>query len=171
MHFAEATEDMKLAMVEAMQLMPFQGYVAFARLDNNSEYQSTYLKLLKSMIKRRLMASESKLCEIFIEQNSKVQQQFVRKLIAENFTSLQMSNNRHPLKYSVNFVAKPNNGISIPDFLLGVLGKNLADISISKQRQISRNNLMFERIRDKYRLIKNLDSGEEYSRRNPIKPW
>jgi RNA-directed DNA polymerase len=68
-------------------------------------------------------------------------------------------------------VGKPNLGMSVPDFLLGVLGKYLKSGADIEGKPVLRDKLMFERLRDKYRLIFDLDSGVEYSRRNSILPW
>jgi RNA-directed DNA polymerase len=170
-HFSDATEDMRLTYIERMRSLPFEGYVAMAMLPDANAYETTYLRLLKAMIKRRLMASESRYAFFRFEQNSKVRQETVRKVVHDAYVSLQKTNNRHPEHCGVEFVEKPNLGLSVPDFLLGVLGKYLANGPDQEDRPTQRNKLLFERIRDKYRLILNVDDRVEYSRRRPIQPW
>ena len=171
LHFADASEDIKLAYVEQLQLLPFEGYVATVELTNPTTYQAKYLELLNSIIERRLMASESKAAYLVFEINSKVDQKLVRSSIESAFERLRSTNNRRPEAYFVEFVGKPDFGMSVPDFLLGVLGKFLRVGADVKGKPISRDKLMFERLRDKYRLIFDLDNNKEYSRRNPIAPW
>lgn len=171
LHFSDATEDIRLAYVDRMRSLPFEGYVTMARLPNAAAYEETYLRLLNAMIKRRLMAAESRFACLAFEQNDKVRQEAIRNAVGRTYDSLRNSNNRHPEIYDVGFVRKPNLGMSIPDFLLGVLGKYLASGPEQQGRPLDRNKLLFERIRDKYRLILNVDDRIEYSRRRPIERW
>lgn len=171
LHFTDATEDIKLAYVEQLQQLPFEGYVAFVELQSPALYEAKYLALLNSVIRRRLMAAESKAAYLVFEINSKVSETSVRNCVRVAYKYLENSNNRRPKAYFVEFVGKPNPGMSVPDFLLGVLGKFLKSGADVGGTPISRDKLMFERLRDKYRLIFDLDSGVEYSRRNSISPW
>jgi hypothetical protein len=171
MHFCDATQDMRLAYVERMRTLPFEGYIAMARLPSAAEYESTYMRLLAAVIKRRLMAAESKFASLFFEKNDKVRQPLIRKVVKDAHAALVATDNRRPEAFSVDFVGKPNLGMSVPDFLLGVLGKYLVSPPIQEGRPIPRDVLMFERIRDKYRLILDVDNATEYSRRRQILPW
>ena len=169
-HFSDATQDIRLAYVEMMRTLPFEGYVAFARLPNSNMYELTYLRLLNAMIKRRLMAAESQFARLVFEQNAKVRQELIREVVTNAHKSLKKSNNRRPERFAVDFVGKPNLGMSVPDFLLGVLGKYLSSTLQDEGVPMARDVLLFERIRDKYRLILDVDNRIEYSRRNPILP-
>jgi RNA-directed DNA polymerase len=170
-HFSDVTEDVRLTYIERMRFLPFEGYVAMALLPTASAYEATYLRLLNAMVKRRLMASESRFAFFRFEQNSKVRQGVVRKVVLDAYISLKNSNNRHPEDCNVEFVEKPNLGLSAPDFLLGVLGKYLVSGPEQEGKPPQRNKLLFERIHDKYRLILDIDDWVEYSRRRPIQPW
>ena len=125
LHFADATEDLKFAFVERLQSLPLEGYIAMVGLPTAARYEATYLRLLKAMIRRRLMAAESQAAHLFFEQNDKVSQAAIRKAVMDTFDFLRESNNRHPEECYVEFVEKPDLGISPPDFLLGVLGSGL----------------------------------------------
>ncbi|QEX18002.1 hypothetical protein FRZ44_33060 [Hypericibacter terrae] len=170
-HFSDATEDMRLAYIDRMRLLPFEGYVAMARLPSAADYEVVYLRLLNAMIKRRLMAAESQFANLVFEENSKVRQEAIRKTVTDTYDALRESNNRHPEYCSVEFAGKPNFGLSIPDFLLGVLGKYLTVGPQQDGKPAARYVLLFERLRDKYRLILDVDNWVEYTRRRPIIPW
>lgn len=68
-------------------------------------------------------------------------------------------------------MTKPDAAISAPDFLLGVLGRYLKAPVVVPGKPVSRDRLMFERLRDKYRLIFDVTNNVEYSRRRPIRAW
>jgi len=171
LHFAESHPDLRLKVIERMRSLPFEGYIALATLPSVTEYESTYIRLLNAMIKRRLMAAESKFAYLGFEYNGKVRQQLVRDTVnaAQNF--LTANNNRHPKACSVEFRKKPDLDISVPDFLLGVLGNFLHSYPDINESRPSRDRKLFEIIRDKYRLILDTDSGKKFSRRSKIESW
>jgi hypothetical protein len=171
LHFADATEDIRLAYVKRLARMPFEGYVAYSRYDGPGDYEATYIRLLSAMIFRRLMASESQLAYLVFEENSKVSKAVIEGCVRDAFDHLKASNNRRPATLMFEFVGKPHLGISAPDFLLGVLGRYLRSEELVASNRESRARLMFERLRDKYRLILDAETGREFSRRRPIEPW
>ncbi|MEA3061670.1 MAG: RNA-directed polymerase [Sphingomonadales bacterium] len=171
LHFADATEDLRLAYVKQLAAMPFEGFVAFASLKQASEYEKTYLRLLTALLPRRLKAAESKAANLYFEENDKVSQQAIRTAVERAHAELKQNNDRRPLVCGVAFVSKPHLAISVPDFLLGVLGKYLQSLPPPAGKPEPRDRLQFERLRDKYRLILSVDEGIEYSRRRPIEPW
>lgn len=171
LHFADATQDLRLQYVERLSAMPFEGYVVMGRLERYEDYEATYLRLLGAVIKRRLMAAESQHATFVVEKNNKVAEDKIRALVTEARDALKAENNRRPAGVGVVFVTKPSLPISVPDFLLGILGLYLQSKDPPTGRPESRDRLLFERIRDKYRLILNVDDWSEFSRRRPIAPW
>ncbi|MDP9808102.1 hypothetical protein J2W42_000940 [Rhizobium tibeticum] len=168
LHFTDATKDLQLTYIKELATMPIEAYVAFCEYNGSQNYEATYLRLLSAMMPRRLMAAESQFAGILVEQNSKVSRAAITKCIGDAMAELKRTNNRRPKDMVVKFLAKPNPLLSPPDFLLGVLGQYLRSKPASPE---PRERLSFERLRDKYRLILDLDSQTEYSRRRPISPW
>lgn len=171
LHFVDASEDLRLKFISRMQTLPFEGYVSFGRLSSSESYEATYLRLVNSIIKRRLMAAESQLAIFIFEENNKVSNQNVQAAIDLAFDELKSSNNRRPRAIIVEFKSKPDLSISYPDFLLGVLGRYLRSKDEKAGDPTPRDRLLFERLRDKYRLILDADTGMEFSRRREIQPW
>lgn len=171
LHFADAAPDLRLDYVKRLAAMPFEGFVAFASCDSPADYEKTYLRLLGALILRRLKAAESQFAFLCFEKNNKVSQKAIKTCIQRAHDELKQNNDRHPLGYSVEFVSKPHMAVSVPDFLLGVLGRYLQSEPAPAGKPEPRDRLMFERLRDKYRLILDVDSWTEYSRRRAIIPW
>ncbi|WOJ90291.1 reverse transcriptase family protein [Methylocapsa polymorpha] len=171
LHFVDAHPDLRKAFIERMRCLPFEGYVAMATLPSPAEYQSTYIRLLNAMIKRRLMAAESQFVYLVFEKNSKVNQTMVRDVVKAAYATLKAENNRHPKGYAVEFSGKPNPNLSVPDFLLGTLGQFLLSRPDVDESCPNRNRKLFESLRDKYRLILDADTWTEYSRRREIASW
>lgn len=169
LHFSQVTKDLQKAYVERLRSLPFEGYVAMAPLDP-AQYEATYIELLSYMIRRRLMAAESRAAHFVFEKNDKVRQTAVEQVIKETFVTLKVMNNRRPEIYTIVFAGKPNLGLSVPDCLLGALGRYLL-VQPRKEDEPDLYERMFERIRDKYKLICDVGNSREYSRRRDIKPW
>lgn len=171
LHNADATEDIRFEYVKRLAGTRFEGYVAFADYENPQAYEHTYLRLLGAMIARRLMAAESQFAMIYCERNDKVSTAKIEALIQQSQADLKARDDRRPYSVFVEFVSKPHLGISAPDFLLGILGKYLRSKAAASGKPEPRDRLMFERLRDKYRLILDVPNWIEYSRRRPIVPW
>lgn len=60
LHYADATEDLRLSYVKRLRGLPCEGYVVMTRLTSPDHYEATYLRLLGAVIRRRLMAAESR---------------------------------------------------------------------------------------------------------------
>jgi RNA-directed DNA polymerase len=171
LHFTDATEDMRMKYVEKLQTLPFEGYIGFSTYSDPKDYEDTYLRILRLIVPRRLMAAESSFARLWFEETDKVGRDKIRKVVQSSYDELEKHNNRRPEQIAVEFVEKPTFGTSVPDFLLGVLGKYLASGQHVPGKPHKRQHLMFERLRDKYRYILDADSNLEYSRRQPILPW
>jgi hypothetical protein len=118
-----------------------------------------------------IMAAESQCAFLHFEENDKVSRQKIRDVVHSAFTTLKQQNNRRPRGCEVRFVTKSTLGVSIPDFLLGVFRRYMTSGRHTDGSPNRREHMLFERLRDKCRVIIDVDSGAEYSRRTPIKPW
>ena len=166
LHFQDASEDLKLKYVEVLTSLPFKGYIVFGRMLDDTFYEKTYLRLLDHVLKRRLMAADSRRAGLYFEVNNKVDQNLIQRQVDETMLGLASTNNRRPAVHAVEFVGKDTIGISTADFLLGSFRKFL--LSGRPRTPLQREHLIFERLRDKIRLISDADTGEEFGRRNPI---
>lgn len=168
LHYQDATQDLILAYVSVLAGLPFNGYVVFGELSSPDRYSDTYCKLLERILKRRLMSAESQHAFLAFEENSKVSLARIKKIVEGVLAELQRANNRRPETVSVEQVSKSSPIVGPPDFLLGVIRKYL---TAGPEKEVpAREQLMFERLRDKYRVILDADTGIEYSRRNPLVP-
>lgn len=171
LHFVDATEDLRIEYIKRLAGLRFEGYVAFAEYAGPQFYEETYLRLLGAVIERRLKAAESQFAYLYFEQNDKVSATKIEALVRSTFDLLRVRDDRHPVGFAVKMVSKPHLGISAPDFLLGVLGRYLKSKPAAPGKPEPRERLLFERLRDKYRLILDVTTWTEYSRRRPILPW
>lgn len=171
LHFADATQDQRLEYIRKLAVLPVNAYVAYCPYNTPAAYEQTYLRLLTTMLPRRLMAAESKFATLTFEKNSKVSQKAIKQCVEAAHAQLEQSNNRRPLRVDVEFVSKPHFGITAPDFFLGLLGLYLRSQPAAVGKPAPRDRLLFDRLRDKFRVISDLSTGADYTRRDPIMPW
>lgn len=164
MHFTDTTEDLRRAYLSVLQSLPFKGYIVYGKLTTN--YQDCYLDLLKQVLKRRLMAAESRAAYFHFEQTSKVSEKAITETVEAAWSELKECNNRHPEFVVSKIVDKTYFGIAVPDFMLAVFRRYIMTDSRDSQHQRKMN--MFEMMRDKIRVVLNADTGEEFGRRNPL---
>ncbi|PZX12724.1 reverse transcriptase family protein [Celeribacter halophilus] len=164
MHFTDTTEDLRRTYLSALQPLPFNGYIVFGKL--TSDYQETYLTLLKFILRRRLMAAESRAAHFYFEQTSKVSKDSLTRTVNAVWQELRNENNRRPEYVVTEIVDKKYFGIAVPDFMLAVFRRYLTTTPSEKDYRRKAN--MFEMMRDKIRLIVNADTGEEFGRRNQL---
>lgn len=170
LHFADATQDQRLEFVKRLASLPVAAYVAYAPIDDTG-YEATYLCILESMLPRRLMAAESKFAAFVFEKTDKVSQTAITAAVNAAQAVLERPNNRRPVMVQTDFAGKPHLGIATADFFLGVLGTYLRSTPPPSGKPETRDRLMFDRLRDRYRVISDLASGREFTRRTPISSW
>lgn len=170
-HYTDAHPDLRRDFIRTMEAMPFEGYVTMDRLQSPNAYEATYLRLVRSLMRRRLMAAQGRRAVVLIEENSKVSRAKLKAVINGVYADLKSENNRCPGALEVEFISKPHPAVSIPDFLLGALVHYLKSKPVKAGDPEARERHLFERFRDKYRVILDLDTGIEYSRRKAITPW
>lgn len=171
LHFSDATEDLRKKFVSNMQKLPFNAYVAVASMSDNEAYADTYLRLLRALIRRRLIASDGLVASIRLEATDKVSHKSIKAVIDAEFEKLKTEDNRRPHLYSFRTVSKTDLGVALPDFLLGVMRRYLVMKPHGKPEIPQRAEILFEHLRDRLVVLLDLDEATEYSRRKPVRPW
>lgn len=168
LHFTDANEDLRKAFIDILVDLPIRGYLAFGELKSNTSYEDLYFRLLGKMLRHRLMSCNGYPAEIIVEQNSKIKNGKIISEIDKIYNSLETANNRRPLFLETKVVGKSDNpSIAVPDFLLGVF----SDYASQNKSKNDRKRLFFEKLRDKYRVILNVDNGTVFTRKHPFLPW
>ena len=164
------TEDLKVEYVKKLNVLPFKAYVAITECSRIESYSDAYIRLVNAIIRCRLVAIDGLVAHFHFEQNSKVSLPLIKCAINEAVEKLRSEGNQRPYTYCIDSVSKPNMGVSVPDFLLGVLGKYLMSGVHKGTGSPPREHMIFEHLRDKFKVVLDVDTGEKFSRRNPIKP-
>ncbi len=172
LHFADVPENVRDDFVRRLAFQSFRSYIAFAPLKDKtdkSEYADVYAALLRALLPRRFMAADRAEVTIYVEQNPKIGSVAIENVVNDVYNSLQTANNRRPYEKPNLVIAKKveNPEIAVPDFLLGVVARYL---DLHNGRTDS-DRLRFERLRDKIRVVLDLENGIEFSRRRPLLPW
>jgi hypothetical protein len=168
-HFTDVPETIRDNFVKMLSLQPFRGYVAFAPRDGTPDYADLYLKLLRNLLTRRFQAADRAEVTLYIEENPKVSVQALSETVADVYRALETANNRRPFQLPTVQIARKvqNPELSAPDFMLGTLAHYL-DLHSGRPEA---DRLRFERLRDKFRVILDLERHIEFSKRRPLLPW
>jgi hypothetical protein len=174
MHFTDATIGLRQKYFNELERMPFRGYIGYAPLNRPEDYRETYFRILKYLLPRRLITTSSAFAYFGFEENNKLGKESTavssfESLVNEELQKLKEKGSRCPEMIKVEQVSKPNSGISTPDFLLAAF-KGYVEMPPLKEGTKERPQALFnfERMRDKIRLITNVDTQVEYGRRNPL---
>jgi RNA-directed DNA polymerase len=165
LHFSDAPESLRTSYSQLLAYLPFRSYIAFAELPSSADYETTYIRLLKSLLPRRFMAHDSRLVTVIFEQNPSVSPKAMCGVVAMVYAELELKNDRRPSAAPVCEVKGKLDemAFSLPDALLWIFRSTFDAADIKEL-----NYMRFERLRDKYRHIINLDTGDVFSRRHPI---
>ena len=145
--------------------LPFRAYIAFGKLDESEGYESLYLRLLSNLLPRRLKAFDRAVVDVIFEENSHIKRNKQIDLVESLYGDLAQIDDRRPLSSPGVMICskKEECAFAIPDAVLGIFCQFYAPAEV---KNLSRDR--FERLRDKYRHIVNVDAGEFYSRRHPL---
>jgi hypothetical protein len=166
LHFADAPEGLRSEYIGFLPYLQFRAYLAFSRLSSSNNYTALYLRLLGSLLAQRFKSYDRGIVSISLEQNERISEPDVRELVARIYGELERRSERRPivLPASSPKAKQDEPAFSLPDCLLWVFSRTFG----AKDGAGEVDYLRFERLRDKYRHIINLDTQEVFSRRHPI---
>jgi RNA-directed DNA polymerase len=168
-HYSDANEDLRKSYTDQVSIFPFNSYVVYGELSSYDNYLELYISLIKKILPHRLMGCDGAKVEIIFEENSRIGKQSIRRCVFDIFDSLEQKNDRRPARLDAKVGTKSEHVcFSLPDFLLGVFSR-YAKFNDGNKTERSIN--FFEKLRDKYRVILDADSGIVFSRKRPFVPW
>lgn len=171
LHFVHSHPDLRTDFTKALAGLPYRAFVIFGELKDESEYKKTYLSLLEKILPKRLMWYDGAHLTFEFEENSKVKIGALDEVVGKVYGSLERAKNRRPRQKPLVKVGKKLEEpcFAVPDYLLAIFSRFLQFHLAKKPEEVRRHQ--FERLRDKYRLIVDADTGIEYSRRRLFAPW
>lgn len=165
LHFTDAPESLRNEYVIGLPYLQFRAYIAFAELPDRKSYPAVYTKLLQNLLPRRFKSYDRSQVAIYFEENPSIPVGELSALVGSLYDALEQNNERRPVvppKCAVRGKSEEP-AFSLPDSLLWIFARTFASTQASDA-----DYLRFERLRDKYRHIINVDTGELFSRRHPI---
>lgn len=170
LHFVDAHFDLRASYIKVLEKNSLRAFVAFTEIQSSDDYESKYLDLLGALLPKRLVYYDGSTMAVIAEQNSKVSVSKLKEAIKTHYDKLDAKNSRRPSGVPEVLVGSKDKhpSFAVPDFILAVFFRYAqANEKPNEQHRIHQ----FERLRDKYRLILDADTGIEYGRRNPFLPW
>lgn len=164
LHFTDAPESLRNEYAVVLPYLQFRAYIAFAVLDGK-DYRAVYTELVKNLLPRRLKSYDRSQVTIYFEENPSLPETHLKQLVRQAYSTLETTDQRRPVVLPTCEVRSKNEepAFSLPDALLWIFARTFAADEPSNSEY-----LRFERLRDRYRHIINVDTGELFSRRHPI---
>jgi RNA-directed DNA polymerase len=169
-HFVDAHFDLRATYIKLMESFSLRAFVVFGRLKDVADYENCYLALLGRVLPQRLV-KYNRICVNFIfEENSKIKKGRLERAVQDIYGDLSDANSKRPLLApNVSIESKKSvAAFSAPDFMLAIFSRYA---QLKKFPKEPLREHQFERLRDKYRLIIDADSNNEFSRRRPFGPF
>jgi RNA-directed DNA polymerase len=165
LHFTAAHAELQNQFISELPILPFRCYVALKTLTDDASYSLVYLELLSWAAPQIYTRCDREKLTVRIEQNGKVSRQDVEDILHGRYALMNHAGVKRPLvEPAVEIVSKQSRSISVPDFMLGVL----RELVEKNPKGGGAAFVRFERLRDRYSLIYDLDTDIAYSRRNPF---
>jgi len=166
LHYADITEEIRQDLVRLVAELPIRGFVAYDLVANYTDYEKAYVQLLGGLLLNRFVYYDRAELRIIYEENPQLRQTELETKVLFTYFYLHTQSSRRPARIpKVAAGGKLDEPcLSVVDCLLGVFGGYAID---PNERQQS----LFERIRDQYRLIVSVPSGKSFTRKDPFTPW
>lgn len=166
LHWTDATASLREKVVNQLPTLPMRMLVGICKLASQSkaDVEAAYLRALGWGIADVLRRADRKELTLYIERCSNVEQSKVREAIARAYAVREKMGTARPVAApSVELVGKGVLSVTVPDFMLGVLGLYVREADGSEKGQSAM--LQFEQVRDRFSVIHDLDNRKYFSRR------
>jgi len=165
LHFSAAHPELQNRFVLELSILPFRCYVILKKFDEGADYAATYLDLLRSAVVQMYSRCDRRKLKVIVEQNSQVSRGDVESIFRHWYEMSERTGIKRPLvEPTVDVVSKQSMSVSVPDFMLGVLREFVE----KSAKGGSASYVRFERLRDRFAHIYDLDHKRSFSRRNPF---
>jgi hypothetical protein len=166
LHYVAAHPDLRTSFIQRLATLPFRCYVTVKRIGTQDSYAEVYMQAFKWLLIVLYQRCDRQKLSMLIEQNSKITETALQNMISEYYRLLTEAGRSRPLAIpDLQVISKKELTVSLPDFMLAVLTQYTASTS-EKDGTVALTQ--FERLRDRYSLIYDVDHKKAYRRRNPF---
>ncbi|MFC5490019.1 reverse transcriptase family protein [Dokdonella soli] len=173
LHYADTHPLLKAKFIERLPTIPMRVLVGIAELASESgeEKAATYLRAFRWGFANICGRADRGKLALRVEDAPFIVKADVEKAVVQVYELRKVANIPRPAVLpDVVFVGKECAAISLPDFMLGVLGTYVKEYGGNQTESgaASVALVQFERLRDRFTLIHDVDTGRYYSRRTPF---
>lgn len=176
LHWTDLTDEQKYLYSEKLSSFSFRSYISFAKQSKAIGYEHTYLKLLEALLPRRMKGCDRAIVDFLFEENPQVSLTKIEETCRRIYSGLEAANDQRPrMMPQIKWAKKKDQPcLSLPDALLGIFG-SYARME-EKNKKLTEDNRpevdwpmrYFEKVRDKIRVIQDVDKNISYSRRRKL---
>ncbi|WP_313912843.1 reverse transcriptase family protein [Tahibacter sp.] len=173
LHHSEAHPQLKAAFVARLPRLPMRVLVGLTEIGEHDGETKTraYYRVFCWGVESLFLRTDGGELTLRVESAPFVSQDEMRKVVSAYYSLSTFAGKRRPaVEPCLKFVDKSCPAVALPDFMLGVLGAYLEarekPTAAGDADGVERGH--FERVRDRFTLIHDLDTGRYYSRRAPF---
>jgi RNA-directed DNA polymerase len=173
LHYADAHAHLKAKFIERLPTIPMRVLVGVAELASESreDKASAYLRVFRWGFANICGRADRGALKLRVEGAPFIVKADVEGAMAQLYEVRRVANISRPaVMPELAFVGKEFAAISLPDFMVGVLGTYVKEHG-GPQAESGASCVAvghFERLRDRFSLIHDVDTGRYYSRRKPF---
>jgi RNA-directed DNA polymerase len=165
LHFQGAHPALRAQFIAQLPLLPFRCVLGYKRMAPGASYEATYFDVLRWLVGQLLSRGDGERLHALVERNSQITSAKVQETFNGCYEIAKTLGVKRPIDLpKVDLVEKPSNDVPVCDFMIGVFREY-----VEKTHKDGASAFMdFERIRDRFAFIYDLDAGVAYSRKNPF---
>ena len=142
-------------------------YIMAQEISPKENYRSVYISLLQRLALMLYPRCIGKTVTFAIENNSQVKGGRCKEGLDDLFKTLESADMPRPVsKPFITISNKKNPLVAIPDYMLGVFNAHLRN----GDNKTSVDRIQFERLRDRFSYIYNVNTQKTFSRKHPLAP-
>lgn len=163
LHYTDNSEDLRTDYVTELSFSPIKAYVAFVTCGNTTaERKAAYQRLLQVLLRDRLAKHYASKVNLYVEAGPYATQAELQRSLEQVKASLSKGPRAPLFPPYLTVCDKTELGLATADYVLGVTGRY---IGVNRQELDTKR---FERLREKIRLLRDLDTGRRYYWKKPF---
>ena len=168
LHYTDSPEELRAEYVRELGSLPIRAYIAYDLVDSYVDYRAAYLSLLGGQLASLFVGYDRAEVRVVFEENPQVTLSAIIELVTKTYRELETKNSKRLLVLPSIVKGKKSEepNLAVPDYLLSVFADFAAAEIAQSGHSTETARKRFERLRDKYRLIRGKQERRWY-RGNP----
>lgn len=173
LHYSDAHASLRGEFIAQLPAVPVRVLVGYVEIDalSDEDKGAAYSRIFVWAVPELFNRADNGKLVVRIEDASFINKGDVAEITRLWFDICQKLDSRRPATFpDLSYVNKNHEAVALPDFMLGVLREYVQGNDAQKdgKHTLPVEQSQFERVRDRFTLIHDLDTARRFSRHNPF---